>query len=193
MGIVELVIELPGWVEQAVAGTDGAFTGLEERMSFVIGLAARNVAEKTGGPFGAAVFERDSGRLLAVGVNRVVGGNCSIAHAEMLALAMAQQAVGNYDLGSAGKAACELVSSAEPCAMCLGAIPWSGVRRLVCGARAEDAERVGFDEGDKPDDWVGGLKSRGVTVVRDVLRDQAAAVMQKYREGGGVAYNGRQA
>ena len=41
----------------------------------------------------------------------------------------------------------EMVASTQPCAMCLGATPWSGIRRLVCGARDEDAEEIGFDEG----------------------------------------------
>ena len=83
----------------------------------------------------------------------------------------------------------ELVTSVEPCAMCLGAVPWSGVRRLVCGARGEDACAIGFDEGAKPADWVRGLESRGIEVQRDVLRAAAVAVLRRYVEEGGVLYN----
>jgi tRNA(Arg) A34 adenosine deaminase TadA len=113
--------------------------------------------------------------------------NCSIAHAEMLALTLAQKAVGTYDLGS-GKTMYELVTSTEPCAMCLGAIPWSGVRRVVCGAHGADANAIGFDEGAKPSDWVGELRRRGIEVVRDALREEAQAVLQQYAAMGGHIY-----
>ena len=73
--------------------------------------------------------------------------------------------------------------------MCFGAIPWSGVRRLVCGARDEDAREIGFDEGPKLADWTSALNDRGITVLRDILRDDAVAVLQDYISAGGVIYN----
>ena len=73
--------------------------------------------------------------------------------------------------------------------MCLGAVPWSGVTRLVCGARDEDARRVGFDEGAKPADWIGAMESRGIAVVRDVLRAEAVAVLDLYVARGGRIYS----
>jgi len=73
--------------------------------------------------------------------------------------------------------------------MCLGAVCWSGVGRVVCGARDEDARRIGFDEGPKPPDWVGALESRGISVVQDILRKEAAAVLTEYGERGGLIYN----
>jgi tRNA(Arg) A34 adenosine deaminase TadA len=160
-------------------------------MRFVIELAGANVERRTGGPFGAAVFESDSGRLVGAGVNLVESSNCSIAHAEMIAIATAQQAVGHYDLGR-GPAVYELVTSAEPCAMCLGAIPWSGVRRVVCAARGEDACEIGFDEGAKPAGWIGALRSRGIEVVQDLLRLEARAVLRRYTQTGGLIYNAHQ-
>jgi tRNA(Arg) A34 adenosine deaminase TadA len=104
---------------------------------------------------------------------------------------IAQRVMGTNDLGAGGIPACELVTSTEPCAMCLGAVPWSGVRRVVCGARGDDACAIGLDEGAKPDDWPGELARRGIEVVRDVLRDEARAVLRHYGESGGVLYNGR--
>jgi tRNA(Arg) A34 adenosine deaminase TadA len=64
--------------------------------------------------------------------------------------------------------------------MCFGAIPWSGVRQLVCGARASDAEAIGFDEGPKPARWVAALEARGIKVVRDIQRAEARAVLREY-------------
>ena len=160
-------------------------------MRFVIQLALTNVARETGGPFGAAVFETRTGRLLAIGVNLVAWTNCSLAHAEMVALANAQQAVGHFDLGAASMPTYELVTSSEPCAMCYGAIPWSGVRRVLCGARARDAAAIGFDEGPKPKNWMTALRKRGIVVVRDVCRNEAVTVLQRYKESGGTIYNAR--
>jgi tRNA(Arg) A34 adenosine deaminase TadA len=137
------------------------------------------------------VFEQVSGRLLAVGVNRVVASGCSTAHAEVLALALAQQAQGGFDLGAPGQPACELVSSAEPCLMCLGATLWSGVRHLVYGATDADVRTIGFDEGPKPADWAGEFRRRGIEVTGPLLRPRAAALLRAYRDGGGMIYNAR--
>jgi tRNA(Arg) A34 adenosine deaminase TadA len=190
VGNMELVLRLPPWLRDLVTRADRRFDSLEERMRFALELARRNVERRTGGPFGAAVFEAGSGRLVSVGVNLVETSNYSMAHAEMIAIALAQQAVGSYDLGS-GHAVHELATSAEPCAMCLGAIPWSGLRRVVCAAYGTDAAEIGFDEGAKPDDWMGALRQRGIEVVRDVLREEARAVLRQYAESGGLIYNPR--
>jgi tRNA(Arg) A34 adenosine deaminase TadA len=157
-------------------------------MRFVVALATTNVEKGTGGPFGAAVFERRTGQLVAIGVNLVESTNCSHAHAEMVAIANAQQAVGTFDLAAAGIPEHEIVTSCEPCAMCYGAIPWSGVRRVLCGARASDAQAIGFDEGAKPKNWVAELNTRGISVVRDLCRKEAVAVLQHYKADGGAIY-----
>ncbi len=157
-------------------------------MGFVIAASRENIQRGTGGPFGAGVFDSD-GKLISLGVNIVEASNCSILHAEMVAIALAQKAVGRYDLSNGGKEDYELVASTEPCAMCFGALPWSGVKRLTCGARDEDARSIGFDEGPKLDNWSQALEHRGITVVRDVLRQEAAKVLQDYAESGGAIYN----
>ncbi len=182
--------ELPPWIADFVKDV-GVVADLEARMDFVVDAARRNVSEKTGGPFAAAAFEAESGRLISLGVNLVPTQRSSLLHAEIVAIAIAQDVLGTYDLGGEGMVAHELVCSTEPCAMCLGAIPWSGVRRVVTGARDCDAREVGFDEGPKVDDWRGALEERGIAVVTDVRREEAAAVLQAYARGGGDIYNAR--
>ena len=115
-----------------------------------------------------------------------------MVHAEIVAIIIAQQMVSSFDLNAPGLPEYELVSSTEPCAMCLGAIPWSGVTSLVCGARDEDARSIGFDEGEKPDQWIKALEKRSIKVTRDILRDKSKAVLQQYIDAGGIIYNGRQ-
>jgi len=170
---------------------DRVYATDEERMDLVLELAARNVSEGTGGPFGAAIFDMDSGRLIAPGVNVVVPARWSSGHAEMVAFAIAQQRLESHDLGAAGMPRCEIFASTEPCAMCLGATPWSGVRRVVCAARDEDARTLGFDEGSKPPDWVGQLAARDIAVVRDIRREESTRIVKDYVERGGPVYNGR--
>jgi tRNA(Arg) A34 adenosine deaminase TadA len=185
-------LKLPDWAEAILSGPDHVFDDVKERMRLVIKLAEQNIEHRTGGPFAAAVFDKNTSKLIAPGVNLVIGSDCSAAHAEIVALSIAQKILNTYDLGAEGLPACELVTSTEPCAMCLGAIPWSGIRSLVCGSRDEDARELGFDEGAKPADWIQQLRSRGVIVQRDVLRDEAKAVLEKYLKSGGTIYNARQ-
>lgn len=187
-----VTLRLPDWVGGFLSREDRAYPTVEDRMRLTVELARENVRRGTGGPFGAAIFERDTGRLLAPGVNLVVGSGCSVFHAEMVAIMVAQRIAGTFDLGGGNLPPYELVASTEPCAMCLGATPWSGVRGLLCGARDEDARAVGFDEGAKMAAWAGSLEDRGIDVRLNVLRDEAAAVLREYAERGGEIYNSRQ-
>lgn len=180
-------LELPRWMDAAMEGLDGLATD-GERMAAVIELARRNVDEETGGPFSAAIFETESGRLIAAGVNVVVPTNAAIAHAEPTAVAAAGQALGTFDLGAARPTS--LFASTEPCVMCLGVTFWSGVSRLVCAGRDEDARAIGFDEGPKHPNWVIELEKRGITVTRDIERQASIDVLQHYLGVGGEIYNG---
>ncbi len=178
---------LPDWFSDHLRGFADPLDSPEARMDLVLSLAQRNVDEGSGGPFAAGVFDEQGG-LIAAGVNLVVPSLAPVAHAEIVAIAHAGQTLGSWQVGLAG--GYELTSSTEPCAMCLGAVPWSGVKRLVCGASDSDARAVGFDEGHKPADWVEHLTSIGIEVQRDVRRQAAVAVLQAYAAGGGAIYNG---
>lgn len=188
MTMPQVNMHLPKWVENYLEAAPEIFKDVDARMRFVLDLSRLNVQHGTGGPFAAAVFEND-GRLVAAGVNLVIISQCSVFHAEIVALALAQRIVGRYDLSDGGRLHFDLIATAEPCAMCFGAIHWSGVQRLVCGARDEDARAIGFDEGPKIIDWVSALNDRGIAVLRDVLRKDAMAVLQEYVTLGGTIYN----
>jgi tRNA(Arg) A34 adenosine deaminase TadA len=187
--MLDAVVSLPTWVGETVDFTH-PYAADDDRMRLAIRVARENVERGTGGPFGAAVFERESGRLVSVGVNAVVRLNNCTLHAEMVAYQLAQRRVASFTLGADGHPAHELFTSCEPCAMCLGATLWSGVSRLVIGAAREDAIALGFDEGPVFGESYEYLRSRGVEVARGVLRDEARAVLERYRELGGPVYNG---
>lgn len=176
-------IDMPKWlyrVEQE--HLDKAMTD-EEKLRFVISLALENVDRDTGGPFGAAIFEIDSGKLVAAGVNSVVPSNQSWAHAEMTAFARAQMLRRSFELKG-----CMLVTSCEPCAMCFGATPWSGVEMLLYGAPGDFAREIGFDEGDKVADWHQALEKRGIKVVGPMLMDEAKVPFTLYHQKVGKIY-----
>jgi len=180
-------IELPAWVLPFVDRWQKPVNSISERMQLAIALSAENVRRQTGGPFAALVVDEDSKTLVAAGVNLVTTAGLSVAHAEIVALSLAQIAVGAWDLSQAG--AMQLVTSCEPCAMCFGAIPWSGAKSLVCGASKHDAEAAGFNEGKKPPDWVKSLQRRGIVVQTRVLQSEASAVLEHYHDNGGTIYN----
>ncbi|MEA5112513.1 MAG: nucleoside deaminase [Geobacteraceae bacterium] len=182
-------ISLPEWINDFLLGFPEHISALQDRMSLVVEAARFNVSRGTGGPFAAAVFEAESGKLVSLGVNLVTSGDMSMLHAEILALSLAQKKTGGYDLGRHNLPVYELVTSTEPCAMCFGAILWSGVRRLIIGARSADAERIGFDEGPKKRNWKSEMAARGIAVICDVERKEAVKVLRDYGMSGGKIYN----
>ena len=182
-------VEYPDWV-QSVVDFDRRYDTDTDRMRLAIAVSRENVERGTGGPFGAAVFERDSGKLVAVGMNSVVRYNNCTLHGEMVAFMMAQQQVKSFTLAAPHMPVHELFTSCEPCAMCLGATLWSGVKRVVYGAGREDASRLKFEEGPVFPESYKYLEDRGIAIQRNVLRDEARAVLELYRTTSGKIYNG---
>ncbi len=180
-------LEHPAWLDPASVGTgDGA--GPAAAMALAVGLARQNVERGTGGPFGAVVTD-GAGRVVGAGVNVVIASGHSLAHAEVMALLDAQARAGRARLNDAAGGPFALVTSAQPCVMCFGAVFWAGLDRLVVGARGDDVEHLaGFDEGPVPGDWADALAAHGIAVTRDVLRDEARAVLRAYGEQEGILY-----
>ena len=176
----QLTISVPAFVAELVAQA-GELDTDEARMRLAIALAGTNV-ERGGGPFGAVVCS--GSRVVAAGVNRVLASGLSIAHAEIVAIMHAQHVL----RGTTASEPLALFTSTEPCCQCFGAIVWSGIARLVCGAVTADAEAIGFDEGPKPDAWSAELARRGIEVKERVCQDEARAVLAEYARRGGPIY-----
>lgn len=186
----QLRVALPSWIHDIV-GVARSFTDDQSRVALAIRLAHENVERGTGGPFGAAVFEETSGRLVSVGVNLVEPLSNSVLHAEIVALMFAQQAAGTFTLAAQGDGpSYVLATSCAPCAMCLGAVHWSGVSRVLIGATRDDAMEIGFDEGPVFPESISYLERNGVQFVDGIAREAARAVLQRYIELGRPLYNG---
>lgn len=183
-----LVVDVPAWAT-SMGNQRASYTTDDERIELAIRLSRENVMRREGGPFGAAVFEEGTGRLVSVGVNSVRRlSNCTL-HAEMMALMFAGQAASCHTLRRDDGVSHVLATSCDPCAMCLGAILWSGVRRVICAATRDDAMEVGFDEGPVFSDSWRYLAERDVSVQHGVHRTEARKVLSEYMAMGGPVYN----
>lgn len=179
----EFRLSIPRELAEAAQGLVAADP--EARMHAVLEWGFINIRQG-GGPFAAGVFDLDSGACISVGVNRVVDHRCSVAHAEMMALMLAQQEVGSHNLAERGPLV--LCTSAQPCSQCYGALPWSGVRAMEFGADRQSVEAIGFDEGPYPDDWRERLSERNIRVEGPLLLAEATALLEAYRDQGGPLY-----
>ena len=101
--------------------------------------ALQGVANGDGGPFGAVVVK--DGKAIASAHNMVLAANDSTAHAEIVAIRKAEQALGTYDLSG-----CEMYATSYPCPMCLGAVMWARIGRVTYQYAPEEAAKMGFDD-----------------------------------------------
>lgn len=101
--------------------------------------AVRGVKEDHGGPFGAVVVR--GGTVVSRAHNRVIETADPTAHAEMLAIRAASRILGRFDLSD-----CILYTTCEPCPMCLGAVLWARIGRVIYGCSSADAAEAGFDD-----------------------------------------------
>jgi len=189
---MDFTIALPDWAEKELAALPDTLPTIEERMAAVIKFSRLNFENESGGPFAAGVFERDTGKIIVIGVNRVVPANCSSAHAEIVTLSLAQKILGTFDLGGPNMPPYQLVVNWRPCAMCYGAIPWSGIRSIaIAGSGSELEEITGFDEGPIHPQWKSEFEKRGIEVIDGVLSEQACDVFRAFANSGQLVYNGR--
>lgn len=101
-------------------------------------LAVSNISSG-GGPFGAVIAK--GAEVIARAGNRVVANTDPTAHAEILAIREASLKLGTHVLEG-----CTIYTSCEPCPMCLGAIYWSGIGRVIYAAGRSDAAAAGFSD-----------------------------------------------
>lgn len=108
-------------------------------MARAIELSIENVRAGRGGPFAAVVVK--DGKIVAEGTNRVTSTNDPTAHAEIVAIRAACQALNDFQLTG-----CEIYTTCEPCPMCMAAIYWARPAQVFFASTAADAARFGFDD-----------------------------------------------
>ena len=144
---------MPDWLYSYEASLkDEEYDSDEAMMQVAVDISARNVKEGTGGPFGCAIFEKDTktnkAKLFAVGANRVVPLCNSTIHGEMAAIQFAEKKLKSFSLRPSNTDKQYIMcTSCEPCAMCLGGTFWAAPAEMICAATKDDAEAIGFNEG----------------------------------------------
>src|SRR3989338_1340973 len=111
----------------------------DQHMLEAIRLATENVRTGAGGPFGCVIVKE--GRVISRGTNLVTSTNDPTAHAEVVAIRRACEALKSFQL-----AGCDVFTSCEPCPMCLGALYWARPARIFFSATYKDAAAAGFDD-----------------------------------------------
>ncbi len=153
---------------------DYKFT-LEDRefMQMAIDLSIENVANG-GGPFGAVIVR--NGEVIATGTNRVTANNDPTAHAEVNAIREACAKVGNFKLEG-----CTCYTSCEPCPMCLSALYWAGIGRIVYGNTKDDAKAINFDDSFIYDEIAKPYAQRAIPC-QNFMREDALAGFRAWTE-----------
>lgn len=118
-------------------------------------------------PVGAVVVK--DGEIIASAHNLVESSRDASAHAEMLALAMAAKAVGDWRL-----CGCSLYVTLEPCPMCTGAILNSRIDEVVFGAFDAEMGCCGSCT-----DLTDGMLSRRVRCIGGIMEDECAALLSE--------------
>lgn len=145
----------------------------DQFMRETIALALENVRTGRGGPFAALVVKGDD--VLGRGTNLVTANNDPTAHAEVLAIRAACQALGAFRLDG-----CEIYASSEPCPMCLAAMYWARIGGYYYGNTRLEAAKIGFDDALIYDE-IGKAPSNRLVPGAQMLAEEANAVFREWR------------
>ena len=151
----------------------------EEIMKAAAEMAEFTSTNNIGGPFGAAVTDKD-GNVIAISSNTVLHNSDPTCHAEMNAIRLAAKHLGTHDLSG-----CSIYATGAPCPMCLSAILWANIDKLYISGLPEDAAAIGFR-----DDWMfdylanNKVNSTDVLEVEEVDRSIAQSLYSSYAKDG---------
>jgi guanine deaminase len=143
-------------------------------MEKAIALSIENVRSGLGGPFAALVVRNES--ILATGTNQVTTMLDPTAHAEVVAIRAACQAVSSFQLGD-----CEMYTTCEPCPMCMGALYWARVAKVYYANTRDDAARAGFDDSLIYDQLRLAPGERSISMVQ-LMREQALEAFREWEK-----------
>jgi len=144
----------------------------QDHLREAIALSRAALEDDVGGPFGAVVVH--AGTVIGRGRNRVLADADPTAHAEVVAIRAACTARGTHDLSG-----CTVYASCEPCPMCLSALYWAGVDRVVFAATREDAAAIDFQDEDLYREIAKPVAARNMPM-ENALREPALAVMRDW-------------
>ncbi len=143
-------------------------------MREAIRFSRQNLADGTGGPFGAVIVKER--KIIAGASNKVTSTNDPTAHAEIEAIRNACRILNSFSLEG-----CEIYTSCEPCPMCLSAIHWARIGKIYHANTREDAAGIDFDDAHIYIEVAKPAHERIIPMIQ-VLHDEALKVFHEWRE-----------
>ena len=147
--------------------------GKIEIMKLAIDEARRTMNENIGGPFGAAIVDKD-GNIITVSSNRVLESHDPTAHAEVMAIREASSKLKTHDLSEY-----ILYATGYPCPMCLSAIIWANIKKIYYATNLQDAEKIGFRD-DFIYNYIKG-ENKDVLEISELGREEAIKLFEEYK------------
>jgi tRNA(Arg) A34 adenosine deaminase TadA len=147
---------------------------IEQAMRRAIQLSVEKMQGGSGGPFGAVIIKENA--IIAEGWNQVTSCNDPTAHAEVVAIRSACQLLKTFNLNG-----CILVTSCEPCPMCLAATYWARVDKIYYANTRFDAAEIGFDDSFFYDELAKPVLERQVPMV-ELLRNEGLLAFQHWSQ-----------
>ncbi|CAM4460214.1 MAG: Guanine deaminase [Legionellaceae bacterium] len=144
----------------------------ERFMQEAILLSRKMMHENKSGPFGAIIVKDNN--IVGKGYNQVTSHNDPTAHAEIQAIRNACQQLNTFDLTGT-----EIYTSCEPCPMCLSAIWWAKIEKIIYAANREDASNAGFRDNDFYQELNKNKEARTVTM-EEILREEALLTFDEW-------------
>jgi len=143
-------------------------------MKLAIDEARKTMNENKGGPFGAAITDKD-GNVISVASNLVLESHDPTAHAEIMAIRKASEKLGTHDLSG-----CTLYATGYPCPMCLSAIIWANIKKVYYGTSLEEAKKIGFR-----DDFIYNYfngNNKNILDIENICHDTTIKLFNEYKE-----------
>ena len=130
-------------------------------------------------PYGAVIVKDN--KIIGRSDADVPISKTGFSHAELRAIEDAMEHLGGHLCAEGGKGV-TIYSSFEPCAMCMGAILYTGIDRLVYGATLEDSKECVNEILAKSNDIANACSNRKIEIVPEFQREEAVKVLKRWKE-----------
>ncbi len=148
----------------------------QEFMREAIRLSLEGSQSGKGGPFGAVIVKE--GKIVGRGYNQVIKTNDPTAHAEIVAIRDACYHLQSFHLDGS-----IIYTSCEPCPMCLSAIYWARIEKIVFANTRNDAAAIGFNDAYIYDEVSLPLHERQIPT-QQLLREEAVTAFKRWFDKG---------
>jgi tRNA(Arg) A34 adenosine deaminase TadA len=170
-------IVYPQWLLDIVAPGQ-VYPSDDAIMRRAIELTLAGLQRGQGGPFGA-IIATEQGEIVAVAQNEVRQRLDVTAHAEVVVIRRAAQALQHLALDAAHEAHLRLFTTCEPCAMCAGAMFWARLPTVIAATRKEDARSAGMRQ-EFALSTAAFFAQEQMTYRPDFLREEALEIFRVY-------------